>query len=127
MRDSRTPLRPSRAVLFFLAPLTLLTVACGGVVNVTPSSCSGAPGAPVTFDVTFDAEALNPTTNGEGMVSIDVPTGWSLTSATYDLNGVPSGSPSQPASDPICADVPQGPVRSGYQRLYFYVTLPVVP
>ena len=114
-----------RVVPLFLLVFLLLVIGCFTTGITGPTAIT--IGQSATYDITFETD--NSGTNGTAYVFIDVPSGWTLTSATYDANvngantsGNATTGVSQSGSPCVAATGP----AAGYQRLGFSATFPTV-
>jgi len=110
-----------------LSILLLLLIATACFVTAVTGPTTVTVGQSVTYDIPFETDSSG--SNGTAYVFFDVPTGWTLTNATYNatVNGsatsgnattgvAQSGTPCIAASGPA----------AGYQRLGFSATFPTV-
>jgi uncharacterized repeat protein (TIGR01451 family) len=110
---------------FLLLSALLLLVACF-VTNLTgPTTLT--LGQTATYDVAFATDSSG--TNGTAYVFMDVPSGWTVTAATYDANVNGSNTSGNATTGVVQSGTPcvaaTGPAP-GYQRLGFSVTFPTV-
>ena len=114
-----------RAVPLFILAFLLLIIGCFTTGITGPTALT--IGQSATYDITFETD--NSGANGTAYVFIDVPSGWTLTSATYDatVNGAStSGSATTGVSQSGTPCVAVGGPAAGYQRLGFSATFPTV-
>ena len=110
-----------------LSVLLLLLIATACFVTAVTGPTTVTIGQSVTYDIPFETDSSG--SNGTAYVFFDVPSGWTLTAATYDatVNGsATSGNATTGVaqSGTPCIAVPGPP--AGYQRLGFSATFPTV-
>jgi uncharacterized repeat protein (TIGR01451 family) len=110
-----------------LSALLLLLLAAACFVTGLTGPTTVTVGQSATYDIPFETDSSG--TNGTAYVFVDVPTGWTLTNATYNatVNGsATSGSATTGVAQSGTPCVAVAAPPAGYQRLGFSATFPIV-